>query len=58
MWLFKINLFRSFGCVLYELFELKKAFNEKSTLLTMNAIIKYPTPEIKVTCINTILKKY
>ena len=37
---------RSFGCILFELIELKKAYDQESIYEIMNAIMKGPVPVI------------
>ena len=48
---------RSFGCILFELIELKKAYNQQSPAGIMNAIVKDSIPVTKSN-FDLILKKY
>ena len=48
---------RSFGCVLYELVEFKKAFDGESEYYIYKAILENPIPQIKEPYLNLILNK-
>ena len=41
-----ILLLRSFGCILYELIELKRAYDQQNEHEIMKAILKSPIPVI------------
>ena len=52
-------LYRSFGCILFELIELRRAYNQETSELVMNAILKDPIPllDSDYKDFNLILKK-
>jgi hypothetical protein len=49
--------FRSFGCILYELAELKIAFNGMALGPIFQAVVVNPIPQITDAYLNSILRK-